>query len=458
MSDSKNSINSEEIFPQSERLQALSPEEYELLWGQPGFSDSDRDLFFQLNSREQQFLGQLRTTRTKANFLLQLGYFRARQRFFPLDLALVAGDLDHLRDRYLDGAPLATLNISKHTRMQQLEWILEHFGFQSMSPAIRSDLEARALRTVRISGRPLYIMRDLVDFLRRERIVLPGYTTLQDIVRSALTIERQRLGDVLQRTISTEEEVLLAGLFATTDGLHAVTALKHDPKDFSYKQLNREVARGKRLRPLFALAQRVIEQTQLTPESVRFYASLVDYYTVYKLKRMAESTSRLYILCFIHDRYRRLNDHLLNAHCALIRRYAEEVIDATREAILGQRQEVSGDIDQGVDVLQLFLDSNIEDDTSFGNVRQIAFKKLSPARLARLCEHLSRDGVIDERDLEWQAIDHIMPKVKRNLRPLLRFLSLSGTRSQATLVSALNKMADSFRSGRQVPEGVSARH
>ena len=61
MSDSKSSVNSEEILPQSERLQALSPEEYELLWGQPVFSDSDRDLFFQLNSREQQFLGQLRT-------------------------------------------------------------------------------------------------------------------------------------------------------------------------------------------------------------------------------------------------------------------------------------------------------------------------------------------------------------------------------------------------------------
>jgi hypothetical protein len=70
MSESKNSINSEEILPQSERLQALSPEEYELLWSQPVFSDSDRDLFFQLNSREQQFLGQLTTPRTKARFLL----------------------------------------------------------------------------------------------------------------------------------------------------------------------------------------------------------------------------------------------------------------------------------------------------------------------------------------------------------------------------------------------------
>jgi Domain of unknown function (DUF4158) len=265
MSDSKSSAISEEILPQSERLQALSPEEYELLWGQPVFSDSDRDLFFQLNSREQQFLGQLRTPRTKANFLLQLGYFRARQRFFSLDLALVADDLDHLTGRYLDGAAIATLNISKHTRQQQLAWILEHFGFQSLSPAMRSDLEARALRTARICGRPLYIMRDLVDFLRRERVVLPGYTTLQDIVRGALTIERQRLGDVLGRTISAEEEALLNGLFASTDGLHAVTVLKHDPKDFSHKQLNTEVTRGKKLRPLFSLAQRVIEQTQLTP-------------------------------------------------------------------------------------------------------------------------------------------------------------------------------------------------
>jgi hypothetical protein len=229
MSDSSN-VNSEEILPQSERLQALSLEEYELLWGQPVFSDSDQNLFFQLNFHEQQFLGQLRTVRTKAHFLLQLGYFRARQRFFPLDLELVADDLNYLCDKYLNGAPIPALDISKHTRKQQLAWILEHFGFQSMSSAIRRDLENRAVRTVRISGRPLYIMRDIVDFLRRERAVLPGYTTLQDIVRRALTIERQRLGRVLEQTISATEEALLDGVLASTEGLHAVTALKHDPK------------------------------------------------------------------------------------------------------------------------------------------------------------------------------------------------------------------------------------
>ena len=205
---------------------------------------------------------------------------------------------------------------------------------------------------------------------------------------------------------------------------------------------------------MFSLAEKVIKRTKLTPESVRFYASLVDYYTVYKLKRMTESTSQLYLLCFVHDRYRRLNDHLLSAHSALIRRYSEEVKQLTREAILEQRQEVSADIGKGIEILQFFLDSGIDDAESFGNVRRRAFKKLPRKRLARLCDHLSEDAAIDERALEWQAVDRIMPKVKRNIRPLLRFLELTGTQSQATLVSALHKMADSFRKGGQVPENM----
>lgn len=75
--------NGEGIFlPQSDRLQILSPDEYELLWGVPRFSQYDRDMFFSLTTRERHTLTRLRTLRTKTHFLLQLGCFRARQRFF----------------------------------------------------------------------------------------------------------------------------------------------------------------------------------------------------------------------------------------------------------------------------------------------------------------------------------------------------------------------------------------
>jgi hypothetical protein len=43
-----------EALPQSDRLQILSPEEYELLWGFPRFTQSDRDLFFTLTAIKRQ--------------------------------------------------------------------------------------------------------------------------------------------------------------------------------------------------------------------------------------------------------------------------------------------------------------------------------------------------------------------------------------------------------------------
>ena len=96
-------------LPQSgDRLQILSPEEYELLWGFPRFTQSDRDRFFTLTAPERDALEQRRSVRTRIHFLLHLGYFRARQRFFRFELSAVRDDVDYLRRRYFDSNSTAT--------------------------------------------------------------------------------------------------------------------------------------------------------------------------------------------------------------------------------------------------------------------------------------------------------------------------------------------------------------
>ena len=55
-------LDDDELPPERERLQILSPEVYELLWGMPRFSAADRDLFFDLNPREEALLAHLRTS------------------------------------------------------------------------------------------------------------------------------------------------------------------------------------------------------------------------------------------------------------------------------------------------------------------------------------------------------------------------------------------------------------
>ncbi|MEM8563566.1 MAG: DUF4158 domain-containing protein [Pseudomonadota bacterium] len=94
----------DDILPQSERLQALSTEEDELLWGHPVLPGSDRALFLQLTSREQAYYSHLRKPKTRAHFILQLGQFRARQRFFTLEPSLLKDDLTYVYNRDLKNA------------------------------------------------------------------------------------------------------------------------------------------------------------------------------------------------------------------------------------------------------------------------------------------------------------------------------------------------------------------
>jgi hypothetical protein len=48
-------------------------------------------------------------------------------------------------------------------------------------------------------------------------------------------------------------------------------------------------------------------------DSRKYYASLIKFYTVYKLKRMAGGPARLYLLCFVYYRFRQINDNLIDA-------------------------------------------------------------------------------------------------------------------------------------------------
>ena len=275
-----------EVLPQSDRLQILSPEEYELLWGFPRFTQSDRDLFFTLTAPEREALERGRSVRTKIHFLLHLGYFRARQRFFRFELPAVRDDVDYLCRRYFDNVAVADLAVSLHTRQHHIEVILGLFRYRSCALDERTMLQAHARRAVRISSRPVYVLRELVDLLRRERVVLPGYTYLQDLVREALAFERKRLAGALEGLMGEEDAKSIDRLLADDEGLHQITTIKRQPRDFTYQQLLREIERGQQLQALFALAEHVIEQAELSAESVRYYASLVEFYTVYKLKRM----------------------------------------------------------------------------------------------------------------------------------------------------------------------------
>jgi hypothetical protein len=110
--------------------------------------------------------------------------------------------------------------------------------------------------------------------------------------------ERLRITRLLGHALTPEVERQLEALLEADEGMYHISLLKHEPKDFSYGELRQEVERGKFFQPLFAFGQTFLASAGLSNESVKYYCSLVQFYTVYKLQRMAVPTVRLYLLCF----------------------------------------------------------------------------------------------------------------------------------------------------------------
>jgi TnpA family transposase len=64
--------------------------------------------------------------------------------------------------------------------------------------------------------------------------------------------------------------------------------------------MQQEVARRRFFQPLYEFAHTFLVTTGISNESVKYYASLVQFYTVYKLQRIAVATTRLYLL-YVYD-------------------------------------------------------------------------------------------------------------------------------------------------------------
>lgn len=91
------------------------------------------------------------------SFILQLGYFKAKQLFFAFTFAQVADDVAAILARHFPTEIRATfVPITKPALLHQRAVIQELFGYRPCHAAERQQLLERALQLARLSTKPLY--------------------------------------------------------------------------------------------------------------------------------------------------------------------------------------------------------------------------------------------------------------------------------------------------------------
>ena len=427
------------------RLQILGEDEIEAVYGRPIFNYEERALYFSLSAPEKAALKQFHTFQSRIFYILQLGYFKARQQFFAFTIQEVVADASHVQQTYFPDYPLMDFSIAKGTRLKQQRAILDLFRYRLCKTEERRQLAGRAQQAARISSKPICVLRDLLQYLTEQRIVVPSYTVLQDIVGKALTLEQERLTHIAHEHLTSADVAALRKLLTNPRGLYEITRLKHEPKDFGYEAMAREIQRGEQIAALHQRAQELLPYMQISPESVKYYASLVNFYSVFRLQQLDEKLVFIYLLCFVYHRYQQLHDNLINSFLYHMRQLTDAAKQAAKEQVYEYRLEQTRDLQKAGQVLKIFTDDAIPPQTPFGEVQARAFTILGRQRLDRLANDIADDIALDETALQWEFIDGKAMQFKRRLRPVIRTVAFSATVDNDPLLETVDLMKWTFQ-------------
>src|SRR5699024_11401686 len=103
------------------------------------------------------------------------------------------------------------------------------------------QIQKKARQVVTISSKPIFIFREIMNYLSEHCLVTPGYSFIQETIGRAITLEQNRLTSVMRQYLRPSDSEDLRLLLEDSHGLYEITRLKREPKDFSLKEIKSEI-------------------------------------------------------------------------------------------------------------------------------------------------------------------------------------------------------------------------
>jgi uncharacterized protein DUF4158 len=361
------------MFAKSERLNVLSEAELFALYGLPDFDESQRMDYFVFSEQELSLALTRPTVHAQLHCALQIGYFKAKQAFFLFSWEQTQEDTSFLRSRYFADQEFVPHPITRHEYYTQRTAIAALFGYRLWSSDLLPLLRQQAAQIVSRDVSPGFIVAELIAFLHERKIVRPGYTTLQSLISETLSVERNRLGKLLNEMLGEADKLALQQLLVREDTLSGLAALKQDAKHFGYQMMLMERQKRTALEPVYRLMKKLLPALAISQQNLNYYANLAHYYTIYDLRRMKPEQVHLYLLCYAWKRYRQLNDNLIDALCYHMKQLEDQTKEQAEKRFIQYQAHRPQDASQVGRLLLLFVDEGFDDVTPFGTVRRQAF-------------------------------------------------------------------------------------
>lgn len=219
-------------------------------------------------------------------------------------------------------------------------------------------------------------------------MLLLAYSTIQDLIGTAITSEENRLSESLKKHLSSENWKSIENTISKDENEYVLTVLKKDPKSFKQKQIKTEIKKLTDHEMLYKIAYRVLPKLNITNQNIQYYASLAKHYPISNLKKLSETKKAIYVLCYAHHRHQQINDNLTVSFAHYIEKFKSESTINARDIVLNEKLEINDDAKNAALVLRFFDDETISDHESFGKVRKRVRKLVKKGRFNTVSDYL----------------------------------------------------------------------
>ena len=428
----------------NERLTILSQAEQSALYDLPDFDDDQRANYLRLTHTEYELMKSRSLISSQVYCALQIGYFKAKYFFFRFSWdEIPTADIQFVLQKYFSEEKFNQQRITKYEYYLQCSKISLLFGYQLWQQRFESALNEKATQVISRDINPQFITLQLIDFLQTEKIVRPRYTTLQTVVRNSLSLERNRLKNIINSTMQDEEKSALKTLLSKSDTLLGLAAIKQDAKDFKARMMATEREKLEIAKPFYKIAKEILPKLNLSKQNINYYGSLINYYTIHDLReRIQAEQTYLYLLCYIWQRYCQFNDNLVDAFCYHFRQFYQKIKNKAREEFSEHLRDQNDQLIVMKQLVRFYVDKSIPDDSCFGDVREKAFTIMSEDNLIQAISQT--DKPIREIDFRWKMVDRFAQQIKFHLRPLINSLEFKSNIVDSPWLKALEWFKATF--------------
>ncbi|EPJ42954.1 MAG: transposase [Osedax symbiont Rs2] len=432
------------------RIQILTDQEADELYSCPVLNQAEREEYLSFDSEIERILAKLEKTETRVYLILLIGYFRAKPVVPKFKLRDVKQDVEYIYSTYFPDKKPKYSVIKKSTRATLILKMYSILGFDKFSKRQHQQALIERLRDVAtICTDPKYIFDECLAFFGQKRIGLVGYTTLQNIITNVLASERQRTEDILSCHMPEGTQAKLHKILHTTGILNNLSAYKGSAKDFSPSQLDKEIGTHNTIKEVYPDIKQLIEKLGLSQGNLNYYASIIHHQSVYKIRRYPKWQGMLYIACYLFFRYQETNDKLVIAFQYVARKQREAAKAAAKQRIADDLEVIRDKLKSAGNILKLFVDDNISDQTEFGDIRQDAFAVIPKEEIQLISQHLHQNN-FDKILYEWQFIDTKHKKISNSMRSLFMVIDIDCDPNLKLLASQLTISKSELNKDRKI--------